>query len=94
VLEYAREIYCDEIMDLISTLIFAVLCIRKDNELQFRKDNLESLNQLERKINNFLKKISNLSNHVNGHAIYSLEGEFFYYREEIQLREKPHYTSF
>ena len=44
-------------------------------------------------MNVVLKKISKLSNHINGHAIYSLEIEYYYYKEEIQLREIPYYTS-
>lgn len=74
-------------------LIFSCICIRKDNDLQLRKDNLTAIGQIERKLNSTLKKISHLSNHVNGHGIYSLESEFFYYQEEIQLRETPFYTS-
>jgi hypothetical protein len=67
-------------------LILCAVSIRKDNELQLRKDEMGVLGRLEKKLNNALKKISHLSNHVNAHAIYSLEGEFFYYQEEIQLR--------
>ena len=74
-------------------LIFSVLCIRKDNEMKLRKDSLEKLKNIEKKINSQLQKISYLSNHVNAHAIYSLEAEYFYYQEEIQLREAPYYTS-
>jgi hypothetical protein len=33
-------------MDCISMLIFAVICIRKDNQLQLRKDNLNDINQI------------------------------------------------
>lgn len=69
------------------------MCIRKDNDLQLRKDNLSTISQIEKKLNTVLKKICQLSNHVNGHGIYSLEGEYFYYQEEIQLRETPYYTS-
>ena len=74
-------------------LIFSVLCVRKDNELNLRKDSIDKLKDIEKKLNHQLKKISYLSNHVNAHAIYSMEGEFFYYQEEIQLRESPYYTS-
>lgn len=93
IFDYVREIYCDEILDCISMLIFSIICMRKDNQLQLRKDNLSEINQIEKKLNNSLKKISNLSNYVSAHAIYSLEGEFFYYKEEVELKEKPYYTS-
>ena len=41
--EYIKELYSDEIMDIISTLIFSILSIRKDNEMKLRKDPLEKL---------------------------------------------------
>lgn len=37
-------------------------------------------------MNIILKKVSKLSNHINAHSIYSLEIEYYYYKEEIQLR--------
>lgn len=55
-------------------LIFSVICIRKDNELKLRKDPLDKIANLEKKLNTYLQKISYLSNHVDGHGIYSLEG--------------------
>jgi len=73
--------------------IFSVLCIRKDNELKLRKDPLDKIANLEKKLNTYLQKISYLSNHVDGHGIYSLEGEYVYYQEELQLREAPNYTT-
>jgi hypothetical protein len=93
VLSYAKELYCDEIMDIISMLIFAVICLRKDNELKIRKDPLEKIGAIEKKMNSQLQKISYLSNHVNAHPIYSLEAEYSYYQEEMQIRESPCYTS-
>jgi hypothetical protein len=73
-IEYLKELYCDEILDITSILIFSVLCIRKDNELKLRKDSLDQIASLEKKLNTYLQKISHLSNHVDGHGIYSLEG--------------------
>ena len=71
-IEYIKEVYCDEILDSISTIIFSIISIRKDNELKLRKDPLNQLKEVEKKINPFLQKISYLSNHVSGHGIYSL----------------------
>ena len=45
-IEYIKELYCDEVLDLISTMIFSILSIRKDNELKLRKDSLENLGTL------------------------------------------------
>lgn len=45
-IEYIKELYCDEVLDLISTMIFSILSIRKDNELKLRKDSLENLGNL------------------------------------------------
>lgn len=39
-IEYTKEVYCDEILDAVSMLIFSVISIRKDNELKLRKDDL------------------------------------------------------
>lgn len=74
-------------------LIFSALCIRKDNELKLRKDTLNGLREIEKKLNGQLQKISYLSNHLNTHAIYNLESEYFYYQEEVQIRENPLYSS-
>lgn len=91
--DYIKELYCDEILDAISMLIFSVLCLRKDNELKLRTDPLDRIFKIEKNINNQLKKISYLSNHFSEHPIYSLEAEYFYYQEEIQIRENPNYTT-
>lgn len=37
---YVLENICDEIYDLISMIIFSIICIRKDNQIGLRKDNL------------------------------------------------------
>lgn len=92
-IDFTKEIYCDQILDCISMLTFSCICIRKDNELHIRKDSLATIGQMQKKLNTMLKKISHLSNHVNGHAIYSLQSQYFYYQEEIQLRETPYHTS-
>lgn len=63
--DYIKELYCDEIIDAISMLIFSVLCLRKDNELKLRKDPIERIGEIEKKINSQLKKISYLSNHFS-----------------------------
>ncbi len=53
-------------------LIFSVICIRKDNQLGLRKDNLNDLTPLEKGLAIALKKIGNLSNKISSHAIYSI----------------------
>jgi hypothetical protein len=40
---YVLEVVCDEIYDLISTIIMSVIAIRKDNQLGLRKDNPNEL---------------------------------------------------
>jgi hypothetical protein len=40
-----------------------------------------------------LRKLSNLSNFISAHAIYSLEGEYIPYQEEIMLKSNPYYTT-
>ena len=92
-IEYIKEVYCDEILDSISTIIFSIISIRKDNELKLRKDPLNQLKEVEKKINPFLQKISYLSNHVSGHGIYSLQADYIYYQEEIQIKDSPYYTT-
>lgn len=74
-------------------LIVSVICVRKDNELQLRHDNMKNVVPMERMINNCLKNISDLSNYIGAHAIYSLEREYISYQEEINLRVNPYYSS-
>jgi len=74
-------------------MIFSILSIRKDNDLKLRKDSLSQLKEMEKKMNGFLQKISYLSNHVSGHGIYSLEADYIYYQEEIQIKDSPYYTT-
>jgi hypothetical protein len=45
-IDFAKEIYCDEILDSLSMLIFLCICVRKDNDLRLRKDNLSVINQI------------------------------------------------
>ena len=40
---FVLEVICDEIYDLISMIIFCIICIRKDNQLGLRKDNIADL---------------------------------------------------
>jgi hypothetical protein len=43
---YVLDVVCDEIYDLISTIIMSVIAIRKDNQLGLRKDNPNELSPL------------------------------------------------
>ena len=70
-----------------------MISLRKDNELKLRKDPLNKLAPLQKKMDTMLKKVGQLSNHTNGHPIYSLENNFYSYNEEVVLRETPYHTS-
>ena len=59
-----------------------------------RKDNLNDLTPLDKGLNSVLKKIANLSNKISSHAIYSIEGDYYNYKEDIYLKENPQHTSF
>ena len=41
----------------------------------------------------YLRRLSNLSNFISAHAIYSLEREYIVYQEEIMLKSNPYYTT-
>lgn len=84
---------CDDIFDLVSMLVVSVICIRRDNDLQLRCDNMKDLKPLEAILKSCLKNISDLSNYVGAHAIYSLEREYISYQEEISLRTNPYYST-
>ena len=45
-IRYTINFVCDDIFDLVSMLILSVICIRKDNEIQLRNDNLKELGPL------------------------------------------------
>jgi hypothetical protein len=75
-------------------VIFSVICVRKDNQLGFRKDNLPELAPLEKALSVVLKKIGSLSNKISNHAIYSVETDYYNYKEDIYLKENPQHTSF
>lgn len=85
-MDYAREVYCDEVLDAISMLVMSMMCIRKDVELGIRKESLNWLPSMQKRVANLLKRISQLANHTSGHNIYSLEVDFYSYLEELQLR--------
>lgn len=71
---------CDEIYSLISMIIFSIIVIRKDNDLQLRNDSIKDLIPIEKMVNSNLRKISDISNFVAAHAIYSLESDFVFYQ--------------
>ena len=50
----------------------SMMCIRKDVELGIRKEGLNLLAPMQKKIANLLKRISQLANHTSDHGIYSL----------------------
>ena len=81
------EVVCDEMYDLISMIIFIVIAIMKDNQLGLRKNvNLGELAPIEKVLNIVLKKINNLSNKVSSHPIYSIEPDYYNYKEDIYLK--------
>jgi len=61
-------------------VILSIICIRKDNQLNLRKDNLNELIPIDKTLTISLKKINNLSNKISFHAIYSVEAEYFNYK--------------
>ena len=62
-------------------VIFSIIGIRKDNDLQLRNDSIKDLMPIEKMVNANLRKISDISNFVAAHAIYSLESDFVFYQE-------------
>lgn len=77
---------CDEIFDLVSMIIFSVIAITKDNQLGLRKDTLNELIPIEKMLNIVLKKINSLSNKISSHPIYSIEPDYYNYKEDIYLK--------
>jgi hypothetical protein len=90
---YLSSFTCDEIHDLISTTIMCVISLRRDNELQLRRDKLGELQPIEKRLNGCLRKLSEVSNFISAHAIYSLEGEYIPYQEELMLKANPYYST-
>jgi hypothetical protein len=74
--------------------IYSIICIRKDNELKLRSDNLVELEPCDKKLGVMLKRINNISNSISHHAIYSIEADYYNYKEDIYVNEKLEFTSF